>query len=377
MPGDHTPDGVPVVKVKDLQHHALRRASLLHTTAEIDSQYARSRLSAGDLLLSIRGSVGIVARVPDELDGANITQDTARIRPNGIADRRFLEHALQSAAIQQQIRHYTVGQAVKGINIRDVRRLRFALPPSEEQLVIADTLDVADSSIRCVWRLIRHSRKLKRGLLQQLLTGERRFHEFRDLPWRDCRLRDVATECNEPGRGTLGRDRIMGVTKSRGIVPMEDRLIGSVDRYQVVRMGWFAYNPMRLNIGSIARWSDAEPVLVSPDYVVFRCLDHELDPGYLDQYRRAHQWQSFMGACGAGSVRVRIYFNDLGRHKMHLPPIEEQQRIAEVLSTLDDEIQLLTDLHEALKDQKKGLMQLLLTGKVRVSASMLQPQETT
>lgn len=377
MPGEHTPGGVPVIKVKDLQHHTLRRASLLHTAGEIDAQFARSKLCAGDLLLSIRGSVGVVARVPEELDGANITQDTVRIRSNGIADGRFLEQALQSAPIQAQIRHHTVGQAVKGINVRDVRRLRIARPPIGEQLAIADILDSADAAMRCVWHLIRRGRTLKRGLCQQLLAGERRFPGFRDQSWRRCRLRDVATECNETSRGALGRDRVMGVTKTHGIVPMQDRLIGEVDRYQIVRKDWFAYNPMRLNIGSIARWHDEAPVLVSPDYVVFRCIDGDLDPGYLDQYRRAHQWQSFMRACGAGSVRVRIYFNDLGRHKMHLPPIDEQRRIAEVLSTLDREIELLTDLHEALQEQKKGLMQQLLTGKVRVPESMLEPQEVS
>jgi len=254
-------------------------------------------------------------------------------------------------------------------------KLKVRVPSTREQAEIATVLNVWSHAENTVRRTLKRRRKLKRGLLQQLLTGERRFPEFRDQPWRHCRLRDVATECNEPGRGTLARDRIMGVTKSRGIVPMEDRLIGTVDRYQVVRKDWFAYNPMRLNIGSIARWRGEAPVLVSPDYVVFRCIDGELDPSYCDQYRKAHQWQSFMRACGAGSVRVRIYFNDLGRHKMHLPPIAEQQRIAEVLGTLDHEMQLLTDLHVAMKEQKKGLMQQLLTGTVRVPASMLYPQE--
>src|SRR5690606_4429130 len=146
------------------------------------------------------------------------------------------------------------------------------LAPLKEQRRIAEILGTWDSQMQRIKAIARARRKLKRGLLQQLLTGERRFPEFRDQPWRNCRLRDVATECNEPGRGKLGRDRIMGVTKSRGIVPMEDRLIGSVDRYQIVRKDWFAYNPMRLNIGSIARWRGRAPVLVSPDYVVFRCL---------------------------------------------------------------------------------------------------------
>jgi type I restriction enzyme S subunit len=71
-------------------------------------------------------------------------------------------------------------------------------------------------------------------------------------------------------------------------------------------------------------------------------------------------------------VRVRIYFKELGRLKVALPPIEEQRRIAEALRTLDDELAQLRQLHDALKEQKKGLMQKLLTGQVRVPASMMK-----
>lgn len=257
-----------------------------------------------------------------------------------------------------------------------LRHFYLLLPPITVQRGICLILHHWDIAIARMAMLLKARRKLKRGLLQQLLTGRRRFPQFRKNSWRECRLRDVAEECNEPGRGTLGRDRIMGVTKSRGIVPMEDRLIGNVDRYQIVRKDWFAYNPMRLNIGSIARSRSKSPVLVSPDYVVFRCQEGELDPAFLDQYRRGHLWESYMRVCGAGSVRVRIYFDDLGRHKMHLPPIAEQRRIAEALETLDDEIELLRQLHDTLKEQKKGLMQMLLTGRVRVPQSILKAAET-
>lgn len=287
---------------------------------------------------------------------------------------RWLHYYLSAPQQRRALQILSAGTSanMKKLSMRRLRTLSITLPPISEQRAHAQILRSWDQAELNCDRQLRKARRVKCGLMQQLLSGKRRFPEFRGQPWRHCRLRDIATECNETGGDSLGRDRVMGVTKTRGIVPMEDRLIGDVARYQIVRKDWFAYNPMRLNIGSIARWRDDDPVLVSPDYVVFRCLDGELDPGYLDQYRRAHQWHSFMQACGAGSVRVRIYFNDLGRHKMHLPPIDEQRRIAEVLSTLDREIELLTDLHETLQEQKKGLMQQLLTGKVRVPESMLK-----
>ena len=92
---------------------------------------------------------------------------------------------------------------------------------------------------------------------------------------------------------------VMGVRKEDGIVPMEERLVATdISRYKLVRSNWFAYNPMRLNIGSIARWQGDSVVLVSPDYVVFRCLEQStpaaLHPEYLDHFRSSSQWDAFV-----------------------------------------------------------------------------------
>jgi len=153
----------------------------------------------------------------------------------------------------------------------------------------------------------------------------------------------------------------MGVTKAEGIVPMEERRIAAdTARYKLVRKNWFAYNPMRLNIGSIARWRGEYDILVSPDYVVFRCIDDEtpsIAPDYLDHFRQSDQWEQFVTESGIGSVRVRIYFKDIGRLSLPLPSPAEQRKIADCLGSLDDLIAAEGRKLEALRDHKKGLMQ--------------------
>ncbi|MFP4382217.1 MAG: restriction endonuclease subunit S [Candidatus Sumerlaeia bacterium] len=94
---------------------------------------------------------------------------------------------------------------------------------------------------------------------------------------------------------------------------------------------------MRLNIGSIARWPGDEPVLVSPDYIVFCCSndsDQKIDPNYLDHFRYSDQWDRFVTLSGDGSVRVRIYFRDLATLRLSIPSLSEQQKIAACLSSL-------------------------------------------
>ncbi len=244
-------------------------------------------------------------------------------------------------------------------------------PPHAEQIAIARVLSTWDRGIWQLTDLIAAKVRLKQGLMQQLLTGKRRFEGFRDQ-WTAVQLRDVATECDVRNRGLLGVESVMAVTKAEGIVPMRERTIGAdITRYLVVRRNWFAYNPMRINIDSIARWGGHNNILVSPDYVVFRCKeangDHPaIDPDYLDHVRRSGIWEKFVTAAGNGSVRVPIYFSNLGHLKFQLPSLPEQRKIATFLNTADREINLLRKQLEALKQQKKGLMQKLLTGEVRV-----------
>lgn len=330
-----------------------------------------SRMNTADLV----GESAIVRKnypnlfVPDRLWMARTSKE--------ICDVRWLAQVLLSPRTRLEVSKRATGTSGSMKNIgQDVYlSVPADIAPRSEQGPIADVLEALDERCDAVDRAVRIRRKLKRGLMQTLLTGGHRFPEFAksEQPWAKRRLREVAEECTIPNRGQMGRDRVMGVLKSRGIVPMDVNLVGdSIDRYQIVQKDWFAYNPMRLNIGSISRSAHPAPVLVSPDYVVFRCLDGRLDPAYLDQYRRGHQWASYMRVCGAGSVRTRIYFNDLGSQWVMLPPIEEQTRIAQVLGTIDREIATLRALHDALAEQKKGLMQKLLTGEVRVPASMMK-----
>lgn len=190
-----------------------------------------------------------------------------------------------------------------------------------------------------------------------------RFPEFVGHPLQDVRLADATaenTERNGAGQATL---QIMGVSKVEGIVPMEERIVAAdTARYKFVRKDWFAYNPMRLNIGSIARWRGDDDILVSPDYVVFKCKEagpHTLAPAYLDQFRRSDAWEEFVSEKGDGSVRVRIYYKDLARLRLALPSFPEQQKIASCLDSVDALIAAQERKVEALKAHNKGLMQQL------------------
>ncbi|MGJ7492686.1 restriction endonuclease subunit S [Variovorax sp. ZT4R33] len=178
-------------------------------------------------------------------------------------------------------------------------------------------------------------------------------------------LAEVTAECGERNNSRLDDRLLYGVTKAAGLVPMKERVKGdSTSRCKVVKPQAFAYNPMRVNIGSIARNSTSRAVMVSPDYVVFQTNQDRLLPEYLDHLRRSHLWHSFVSAAGDGSVRVRIYYDHLSQLRFSLPPPAEQQRIAAILATVNDKLDVIARQIEATHTLKQGLMRTLFNAGV-------------
>jgi len=283
-------------------------------------------------------------------------------------DTGFLFYLFCTKAFNKHLVERATGTKVKHTSPSTIESFVFPRPPLPEQRKIANILSTWDEALEKLDALIAAKERRKKALMQQLLTGQRRLPGCR-TKWAHVHLKDVANESMRRNRTKLDRARLYAVTKAEGMVPMREQVQGAtIDRCKIVEQGWFAYNPMRINIGSIARWMEAAPVMVSPDYVVFHTDERRLLSDYLNHVRRTALWSSFVGGAGNGSVRVRIWFDDLGHLKLHLPPVSEQRAIADVLDTVDVELRFLRNQRTALDQQKRGLMQQLLTGKVRVPA---------
>lgn len=139
MPGPDVPTGAPYIRVTDIQDGQIMTALVRRTTREIDQTYKRSKLKEGDLLLSIRGHVGRMAIVPPCLDGANITQDTARLAMIDTLETHYLMGCLASRGMQRRMVGLTRGAAVQGINLGDVKELPIPVPPRplQQKFVVA------------------------------------------------------------------------------------------------------------------------------------------------------------------------------------------------------------------------------------------------
>jgi type I restriction enzyme S subunit len=170
---------------------------------------------------------------------------------------------------------------------------------------------------------------------------------------------DIAFESKDRANAILESGlRVYGVDRTDGLTPDAKYTSTDLGRYKVLRPGMFAYNPMRLNIGSIAYCTDKHAVgLVSPDYVVFGCKPGVLDPDYFSYAIKGPEWRQWTTAAGVGSVRVRIYFRELAKMQITIPPLPEQKAIAHILETLDDKIQLIRRMNSTLEAMARALFQ--------------------
>ena len=255
----------------------------------------------------------------------------------------------------------------ENLNADLVRGIAFPLPDEAEQRKIGEILACWDGAAARLKVFIDWKVECKRGLMQQLLTGRKRFKEFKGALWRAFRLGELFTERVEIGREDLP---LVSITGQNGVVPrgsLTKRDTSSEDKSKYLRIapGDIGYNTMRMWQG-VSGLSELEGI-VSPAYTI--CVPSERIDGQFAAYLFKHApVVNLFRRYSQGLVddTLALKFPNFAQIHVTIPALGEQQRIAIVLNACDREIGLLEDQLKALKEQKRGLMQKLLTGQIRV-----------
>lgn len=243
---------------------------------------------------------------------------------------------------------------------------KITLPPLPKQQKIAAILSTQDKVIELKEKLLVQKQQQKKYLMQQLLTGKKRLPGF-DRKWNYVKANEIFKSIVDKSHG--GKLEVLSSTQDKGIVPRSQVDIdikyneNSLSTYKKVCEGDFVIS-LRSFQGGIEYSNYAG--IVSPAYTVLRAIV-KIDAGYYKQFFKSSNYIKRLNVAVYG-IRdgKQISYDDFGQIKIPVPPIEEQREVAKVLSTADHEIDLLQKSIEAEKQKKKALMQLLLTGKVRV-----------
>jgi type I restriction enzyme S subunit len=371
-----TATGIQLITAKNIRDGYLDLKGSQEFIAEdqYDDWMVRGIPEPGDVLFTTEAPLGNTALFPRRGRFALAQRVVVLRGKQGALLSEYLLHWLRSPDGRIAIQRLATGSTAKGIKQSTLRKVCIRIPSVKAQEWVAPLLTEWDTQLLAVQAVVKAKRKLKRGLLQQLLTGQRRFPEFRKQPWVEHRLGDLFDERIELGRVDLP---LLSITADRGIVPRESIVrsdTSSADKslYKRIAPGDIGYNTMRMWQG-VSALSSLEGI-VSPAYTICspRKGVHGAFFAHLFKFPPVvHRFWRY--SQGLVDDTLNLKFHEFSQVRVNVPSdLREQERIATLLDTTDLELAQLRAMYDALKNQKKGLMQKLLTGQIRVPASMLK-----
>lgn len=293
-------------------------------------------------------------------------------------NKLFLFYWIDSNTFQNQLNLLLIAGAQPNISPKDLENIKIIIPPLNEQQKIAEVLSIWDKAIEKQTLLVEKLELRKKGLMQQLLTGKKRLHGFSE-EWKTVKLNDLGFFFKGMG---VPKDKVNAEGKYKcltygDLYTKYEIKIDNVKTYisqdianisQEIQYGDICFagsGETKEDIGKCAVFLDGKIGYVGGDIIVFRkslninslFLSYALNTEYVNKQKYS---------LGQGHSVVHIYISQLEQITIYLPGIEEQNAIAEILSVCDNEITLAKQKLDTLRLQKKGLMQVLLTGKKRV-----------
>lgn len=383
---EYTNEGIPVVMPKDIIAGRIVAATAARIPETRAAQLKRHRIQVGDVLFSRRGDVARAGLAMKSDEGFLCGTGCLRARP----DRKralpeFINLLIQSPAAKRWLENNAVGQTMPNMNTEILSQLTFRIPPLGEQQQISELVSSWDTAIEKTEQLITGKLRRNDALSNRLLFGHVRFGQrniktTRSLHWfsapSDWQVMEIGKVAREVSvlNGSDSNLPVLSCTKYDGLVnslKYFDKQVFSHDtsKYKVVRHGQFAYATNHIEEGSIGYQSLAPAGLVSPIYTVFQADAKMINDGYFYKLLKTEKMRQIFAANTNSSVdrRGSLRWKDFARIHIPLPPVEEQREINAALDDAKHEIALLQAEVKALKTQKRGLMQKLLTGQWRVT----------
>ena len=368
--------GIPLVRTPNIGKGRLEFAGIHRVSETIyNLRIERATPKAGDLILAREAPVGNVALI---MPGQKVClgQRVVLIRPNQIkADSAYLTYYLLSKDVQHRLKNNANGAVVAHLNMDDIRNLEIELPDISVQKRIAGVLSCLDDKIALNNRINHNLEEQAQALYKSWFVD---FEPFKDgkfvdselgmIPegWSVKSLGEVTKEMRDKV-GTRQDVKVLSPVTSGHLVLSEEFFTKqvfseSIAKYLLVKPGDFAYNPARVNIGSLGLNEYSFDGCVSPVYVVFRCekrYNH-----FFDIYRTTAPFKDEVLSRSSGGVRQTLGYKDFALIRLVYPPkevVDSFNSLYEGLLAMKKSYKKENDL---LSLQRDSLLPLLLSGEI-------------
>ncbi|MGO3424220.1 MAG: restriction endonuclease subunit S [Pseudoalteromonas distincta] len=347
---------------------------------------ARRVLQNGDIILAtVRPNLQGFAKITEEFSHCVASTGFAVLSPKDNVSGEFIYQCLYSYQVTKQIESLVVGSNYPAINSSDVAGLHIYAPPYPEQRKIATILGTWDKAISTTEHLIDNSKQQKKALMQQLLTGKKRLLDDSGKPfegeWEDLYLHEVAKIIVSPVDKKIIEGEIPVELCNYTDVYYNTRITNSIE-FMKATAKQSEIDKYTLQVNDVIITKDSEtpgdiaiPALVSEDLggtvcgyhlAIIRPKSRLVEGAYLNYLFSMPKTRYYFFTLATGATRFGLSIGGINKAHFTLPPLDEQQIIAAVLTNSDKEIELLEQQLTDLKKEKKALMQQLLTGKRRV-----------
>lgn len=359
-------DGIRYLQGTNIKNGKIVSEEVFFVTNEFHTKHPNSQLRTGDIVVIQSGAVGECAVINKEYNGGNC-HALIIMSPHDKTNSLWFSNLLNSPYSSKLLRGIITGNTIKHILASDMKKLEIPTPSVTEQKKIANILTTQDRVIELKENCLVEKQRQKKYLMQQLLTGKRRVSGFGG-EWKIDRLGKLFLERKETNCEGL---EMLAITGTQGIIPrkeldLKDNSSEDKSKYLKVCVGDIGYNTMRMWQG-VSAYSNYEGI-VSPAYTILK-QSSSINAKYFAYLFKMPEIIFLFYRYSQGLVddTRNLKYENFKKIRVFYPSdVKEQTAIAKVLSTADREIDLLRQDIEQEKKKKKALMQLLLTGIVRV-----------
>lgn len=367
---DYVSDGIPIITTEHFKTGSLPidKCGLPQVSENDFSRLSAYILNAGDIVFSRVGSVDINALITPFQSTWLFSGRVLRVRPQNKNSSQFLHTLLETEDVKNDIRTRAVGQTMPSINTEILKTTPLRLPESTlEQEQLGKYFLNLDTLITLHQRKYEKLVNIKKSMLDKMFpqngasVPEIRFKSFTD-PWEQRKFSDITFPAGEKNRDNLPLESY-SITNEHGFIPQDEKFenggtMREADKrmYYIVSPNSFAYNPARINVGSIGYQNTGKDVIVSSLYEVFKTSD-DVDDRLLWHWFKSPDFQKLIFQLQEGGVRLYFYYDKLCMGTVSLPSLEEQRKIGQFFDSLDTLITLHQRKLEKLQNIKKSCLE--------------------
>ncbi len=350
-------DGVLYVQGYNIEENGFNFHGIKRVSSAFHAKNQKSCLRAGDVLTIQTGDIGVTTVVPPSLAGANCHALVISRFDQRASDPRFYCQYFNSERGRASFKEIETGSTMKHLNVGDMVKLVVPAPPLPEQRAIAAALSDVDALLAKLDQLIAKKRDLKQATMQQLLTGQTRLPGFSGA-WEETSFASVVR--HHAGNSTLIKGKLSPVETA-----------GSFPAYsasgQDVWCDHFEHEGAAIVVSAVgsrcgkAFMANNKWCAIANTHVVWPDV-HKIDMGFLGFFLNDEEfWLK------SGSGQPFVLFKQSFARPLRLPSMREQTAVATALSDVDAELAALEARRDKTRALKQGMMQELLTGRIRLN----------